>query len=169
MQFIILSNNLGMGFRPGCLCECLPGRTCSAGPCRSTPRWVRDGHACDGVHMTLNIAVKPVDLANPWQMRDVYSVFLSFQPDQEWLEATEDLPGSVGKIFKLIFGWNTNSDKVTTFNARGKDIDAIADVLEQYLRHTQCQGNFGILGEWVDQMIIMAEETCTSQAKIVSQ
>lgn len=122
-----------------------------------------------GLPSSLPTHSKPVDPANPRQMRNVYSIFSSFQPDQEWLEATEDLPGSVGKIFKLVFGWNTDRDKATTFNARGKDIDAIADVLEQYLQHPQCQGNFGILGEWVDRMIIMAEETCTSHAKIVSQ
>ena len=68
--------------------------------------------------------------ANPRDLRDVYSIFLSFQPDQEWLEATEDLPGSINKMFKLVFGWSTDHEKATAFVSRGKDVEAIADMLE---------------------------------------
>ena len=103
-----------------------------------------------------------VDPENPRDLRDVYSIFPSFQPDQEWLEATEDLPGSVGKVFKLVFGWNTDHKKATAFVSRGKDVEAIADVLEEYLQHPECQGNFGLLGKWVDRMIAMAENTTVS-------
>ena len=69
------------------------------------------------------------------------------------------MPGSVGEIFKLVFGWNTDCDKAVVFNACRKDVEAIVDVLAQYLEHPECQGNFGLLGEWVDHMITMAEKT----------
>jgi hypothetical protein len=62
---------------------------------------------------TLPTLSRPVDPGNPNQLRDV---FPSFQLDQEWLLKTEDLPGSVGKIFKLVFGWNTGHDKAVVFN-----------------------------------------------------
>ena len=91
-----------------------------------------------GLPSSLPTESRRADPANP---RDLNSIFPLFQPDQEWLETTEDLPGSVGKMFKLVFGWNTD---------REKDTEAIVDVLEQYLRHPGCQGNFGLLGEWVD-------------------
>jgi hypothetical protein len=108
---------------------------------------------------TLPTLSRPIDPGNPNQLQDVYSVFPSFQPDQEWLLKTGDLPGSVGKIFKLVFGWNTDHDKAVVFNAHRKDVKAIADVLDQYLQHPECQGNFRLLGEWVDRMITMVEKT----------
>lgn len=112
-----------------------------------------------GLPSSLPTESRHADPANPRDLRDVYSIFPSFQPDQEWLETTEDLPGSVGKMFKLVFGWNTDREKATVFVSRGKDVEAIADVLEQYLQHPGCQGNFGLLGEWVDRMIVIAENT----------
>ena len=111
----------------------------------------------NGLPSFLPTESRHADPANPRDLRDVYSIFPLFQPDQEWLKTMEDLPGSVGKMFKLVFGWNTDCKKATVFVSRGKDIEAIADVLEQYLRHPGCQGNFGLLGKWVDQMIAMVE------------
>jgi len=55
---------------------------------------------------SLLLTSKSVDPKDPSNLHDVYSVFLSFQPDQDWLETTEDLPGAVGKVFKQVFGWN---------------------------------------------------------------
>jgi len=59
MQFIILSDNLGVGFGVASPCERLPGQTRASGPRGRAPRRARDGHARDGVHVTLNLAVEP--------------------------------------------------------------------------------------------------------------
>ena len=59
MQFIILSDNLGVGFGAASPCERLPGQTRASGPRGRAPRRARDGHARDRVHVTLNLAVEP--------------------------------------------------------------------------------------------------------------
>ena len=99
---------------------------------------------------SLPLTCRSIDPQGPENLRDVYSVFLSFQPDQDWLEKTEDLPGSVGKVFKRVFGWNADHDAAEVFCSHGKEVEAIADVLELYLEHNKCQGNYGLLGEWVN-------------------
>jgi len=100
--------------------------------------------------------------------RDNYSIFIGFQPDQDWYEKTDDLPGAVTKVFKKVFGWNADKDKATTFLARGKEVEAIADVLQEYSVHPDCQGNIGLLDIWIDRMIVMAEETHSHPPKAVS-
>lgn len=103
------------------------------------------------------------------KVRDNYSLFIDFQPDLQWYEKTDDLPGSVTKIFKQVFGWNTDKDKATTFLARGKEVEAIADVLRDYSVHPDCQGNIGLIDVWVDRITEMAEETHSQSPKVVSQ
>ena len=105
---------------------------------------------------TVSNAPKPDD---PNQLRNVYSVFSSFQPDSDWLEKTDDLAGAVTKIFKLVFGWNAECDRELTFAARGKDVEAIVDVLQEYTGHPECQGNLAPLDLWIDRMIEMAKAT----------
>ena len=100
--------------------------------------------------------------------RDNYSTFIGFQPDQDWYENTDDLPGAVTKVFKKVFGWNADKDKATTFLARGKEVEAIADALQEYSVHPDCQGNIGLLDIWIDRMIEMAEETHSHPPKAVS-
>jgi len=112
-----------------------------------------------GLPTSLPFASKLIDPKDPANLRDVYGVFSSFQPDQDWLEKTEDLPGAVGKVFKQVFGWNADRDKAEVFSTRGKDVEEIADVLEVYLKCDECQGNYGLLGEWVNHMHSMAEKT----------
>lgn len=42
--------------------------------------------------------------------------------------------GAVTKVFKSAFGWNADQDRAThaQFIARGKDVEAIIDLLEKY-------------------------------------
>ena len=62
MQFIILSDNSGVGFGVASPCERLPGQTRASGPRGRAPRRARDGHARDRVHVTLNLALAMVVL-----------------------------------------------------------------------------------------------------------
>lgn len=110
---------------------------------------------------TVSNAPKPDE---PNHLRNVYSVFSSFQPDSDWFEKTDDLTGAVTKIFKLVFGWNAERDRELMFAACGKDVEAIVDVLQKYTGHPECQGNLAPLDLWIDRMIEMAKATHTSHA-----
>jgi hypothetical protein len=81
---------------------------------------------------SLPIHSAPVNRADPTQMRNVYPVFSSFEPDADWLERTDDLMGAVTRVFKSVFGWNADQDRATVFIACGKDVEVIIDVLEKY-------------------------------------
>ncbi|KAF8605490.1 hypothetical protein BDV93DRAFT_543533 [Ceratobasidium sp. AG-I] len=71
--------------------------------------------------------------------------FKPFTYDHERLERTEDLAGTVGHVFKTAFGW-------------GEQVEAAADVLEQYI--PQCPGNEGILVKWVEDLLRAAKDVC---------
>jgi hypothetical protein len=103
---------------------------------------------------------------NPTHLRNVYSVFNSFQPDLEWLEETDDLTAAVTRVFKKVFGWNADRDRAVVFTARGKDVEAMVDVLEKYTTDNECLKNIGPLDAWLERMITMAEAT-HSQAQAV--
>ena len=69
--------------------------------------------------------------------------------------------GAVTKVFKSAFGWNADQDRAThaQFIARGKDVEAIIDVLEKYSTHPECLNNLGPLDIWLEQLLEMAEVT----------
>jgi hypothetical protein len=62
--------------------------------------------------------------------------FINFEPDLEFLERTESELGAVNESLKSIFGWKsrTTGDKTLPILERGKNICAVADVLEHYLK-----------------------------------
>jgi len=109
----------------------------------------------------------PFNADDPTHLRNVYSVFNSFQPDLEWLEETGDLTAAVTRVFKKVFGWNADRDRAVVFTARGKDVEAMVDVLEKYSTDTECLKNIGSLDVWLERMIKMAEATHSESQAVI--
>lgn len=88
--------------------------------------------------------------------------FDDFQPDQELLQ-DEGLSPAGSKIFKMLFGWQSEDNLQRTgplvVKARGDAVIAAADVLSRYLEHEECARNLGPITQWVEKLTRMALDT----------
>ncbi|QRV97090.1 hypothetical protein RhiJN_25109 [Ceratobasidium sp. AG-Ba] len=88
--------------------------------------------------------------------------FAPFSYDQNRLESTEDLAGTVSCVFKQAFGWRADSPLV--LKARGTQIEATANVLEEYI--TKCPENSAILVKWAEDLLKAARVALGDQAAL---
>jgi hypothetical protein len=80
------------------------------------------------------LACLPSSLPEPTAGATKYP-FISFRPNPDFLERTEDKLGVVNESLKSAFGWRscTSGDGIIPIVESGKNICAVADVLKHYL------------------------------------
>jgi hypothetical protein len=89
--------------------------------------------------------------------------FRTFEPDPEWVQS-EGLEIAVNRALEVALGPRNGPSGTFQLNGHGPGVQALADVLEKYLR--ECPGSF-FLSKWIEDACRSAEEVYTSAQILV--